>query len=146
LGQPGCFASPSWAAFHWDVAQQLLAESRLRLSWLEMDGVPVAAEYHLAGASTTFAYQGGVAPERLADEPGRLSTIRAIQHAIGEGHATFDLLRGDEPYKAHWRAAPQPAWRLLATAPRAWSKLRHQTWSSVRRVGQLARQLTALFS
>ncbi len=146
LGEPGCFASPTWAAFHRDVASRLLDEGRLRLSWLELDGAPVAAEYHLAGRRTTFAYQGGVDPTRLAEEPGRLSTIRAIQHAIGEGHDRFDLLRGDEPYKAHWRATPRLAWRWQAAAPRRWAKLRRQTWAGARRAAHLARQMTSFFS
>lgn len=145
LGEPGCFASTIWADFHRDVARALLAESALRLSWLELDGVPAAAEYHLAGSRTTFAYQGGVDPARLDEEPGRLSTIRVIQHALAEGHARMDFLRGDEPYKAHWRAEPRPTWRWQAAAPRTWANVRRQTWAGARRVGRLARQVTGLF-
>jgi CelD/BcsL family acetyltransferase involved in cellulose biosynthesis len=146
LGEPGCFASRPWAAFHWDVAQQLLAEGRLRLSLLELDGQPIAAEYHLAGARATYAYQGGVDPLRLDDEPGQLSTICAIKHAIAEGHARFDLLRGDEPYKAHWRAQPRQTSRLIAVPPRIWPKLRHNAWKGARNVALATRQLTGLFS
>jgi hypothetical protein len=144
LGEPGCFTSPVWASFHREVAPRLLAEGRLRLSRLELNGTPAAAEYHLAGSQTTFAYQGGVDPDRLADEPGRLSTIRAIQQAIAEGHSRFDFLRGDEPYKPHWRATPHATWRYQATAPRVWPKLRRQTWAGARHVGRLAKQLTGL--
>ncbi len=146
LGEPGCFASRTWAAFHWDAAQQLLAEGRLRLSLLELDGAPIAAEYHLAGARATFAYQGGVEPSRLDDEPGQLSTICAIKQAIAEGHAHFDLLRGDEPYKAHWRAVPRQALRLVAVPPRMWPKLRHNAWKGARGMAHATRQLTGLFS
>jgi CelD/BcsL family acetyltransferase involved in cellulose biosynthesis len=144
LGEPGCFASPAWAAFHREVAPLLLAAGRLRLSWLELDGQPAAAEYHLAGTRTTFAYQGGVDPTRLDEEPGRLSNIRTIQRAMAEGHARFDFLRGDEPYKAHWRAVARPTWRRQAAAPRVLSKLRRQTWAGARRAGQLARQYVRL--
>ncbi|MCC6493539.1 MAG: GNAT family N-acetyltransferase [Pirellulales bacterium] len=146
LNQPGCFASPTWAAFHWDVAQQLLAAGRLRLSTLQLGGAAIAAEYHLAGGRVTFAYQGGVEPRRLADEPGQLSTLCSLQHAIAEGHARFDLLRGDEPYKAHWRAAPRQAVRLLAIPPRLWPRVRHGAWSGARRLAGAARQYTGLFS
>ncbi len=117
LGEPGCFASPAFTNFHREIAQKLLADGRLRLSWLNLDGAPVAAEYHFAGPTSTFAYQGGVDPERLDEEPGRLSQIAAIQHAIAEGHQTFDFLRGDEPYKAHWRAQPHATYKLTALAP-----------------------------
>ncbi len=114
LRQPGCFATPTWTAFHREVARTLLSEGRLRLSHLELDGRPVAAEYHLAGADATYAYQGGVDPERLADEPGRLSTICSIRRAIAEGHRRFDFLRGDEPYKAHCAHQPHSVIRLQA--------------------------------
>lgn len=116
LGEPGCFASPSFAAFHAEVAPKLLAAGRLRLGWLELDGQPVAAEYQMAGPKCTYAYQGGVDPDRLADEPGRLSNIATLRAAIEEGHTAFDFLRGDEPYKAHWRAQPRATYSLRALA------------------------------
>jgi CelD/BcsL family acetyltransferase involved in cellulose biosynthesis len=146
LGEPGCFASSTWASFHWEIAQQSLAHGRLRLSVLELDGHPVAAEYHLANAKVTYAYQGGVDPDHLSAEPGQLSTICSIQRAISEGHTQFDLLRGDEPYKAHWRAAPKPAMRLTAVPPRLWPQLRHQAFRRVRGASRFAKQFTGLFS
>ena len=105
LGEPGCFASRLFHDFHRDVVDRLLTRQQLRMSWLELDGVPAAAEYHFTDGTTTFAYQGGVDPERLSDEPGRLSTIRCLQRAIAEGHRQIDFMRGDEPYKAHWRGS-----------------------------------------
>jgi CelD/BcsL family acetyltransferase involved in cellulose biosynthesis len=145
LGEPGCFASPRWADFHRDVAAALLKEGRLRLSMLELDGDPVAAEYHLAGSHTTYAYQGGVDPDRLADEPGQLSTICSLQQAIAEGHRSFDLLRGDEPYKAHWRAVPRPTLRLIAAPARRWPRLRHGAWMSMQRARRLAKHVVGMF-
>jgi CelD/BcsL family acetyltransferase involved in cellulose biosynthesis len=146
LGEPGCFASRAWAAFHWDVAQQLLTEQRLRLSVLQLDGRPIAAEYHIAGADATYAYQGGLDPDRLHDEPGQLSTICAIKRAIDEGHRRFDFLRGDEPYKAHWRAAPQGVVRLVAVPSRTLSRLRRAVTTGVREAARAGRQLTGLIS
>ena len=140
LGEPGCFASQRWADFHRDVAGQLLQSGQLRLSWLELGGQPAAAEYHLAGSQATFAYQGGIDPDRLEEEPGRLSTIRTIQHAIGEGHLEFDLLRGDEPYKAHWRATPRPTNNIQIVPPRNSARWRYQAWNCLREARQLTRK------
>jgi CelD/BcsL family acetyltransferase involved in cellulose biosynthesis len=145
LGEPGCFSSPRWAAFHHDVARRMLVDGRLRLSWLELDGAPVAAEYHLAGCNATYAYQGGVDPDRLAEEPGRISTICSIRCAIAEGHTHFDFLRGDEPYKAHWRATPRTVWRWQAAAPRRLPIIRKQAWTAALRIGQLGRRVAAQF-
>lgn len=128
LGEPGCFSSPRFAHFHRDVAEQLLAQNMLRLTWLELDGQPAAVDYDLMGEGITYAYQSGIAPELLDHEPGRLIMITMIRQAIDAGQHGFDFLRGDESYKAHWRAEPRPAfdWRIVADTPRA--RLRHGVW------------------
>lgn len=146
LGEPGCFASDRWSAFHREVARQLLGEGRLRLSWLELEGKPIAAEYHFAGGRTTYAYQGGLDPDRLDEEPGRLSMIRTVQHAIEEGHRKFDLLRGDEPYKPHWRAVAKATEHVQVVPNRQSAKLRYQTWTSLRGAARWVRQVAHLFS
>src|SRR5207244_453594 len=89
---------------------------RLRLHWLELDGRPVAAEYHIAGEDIVYAYQSGIEPEVLHEEPGHLAAIATLQLAIAQGYRAFDFLRGDEPYKAHWRAQPRPPCRRLQNA------------------------------
>ncbi len=140
LGEPGCFASQRWADFHRDVAEQLFQSGRLRLSWLELGGQPVAAEYNLVGQQTTFAYQGGIDPDRLDEGPGQLSLIYTIRHAIDEGHLAFDLLRGDEPYKAHWRATPHPTADLQIVPPRNLARWRYQAWNCLRGASRLTRK------
>jgi CelD/BcsL family acetyltransferase involved in cellulose biosynthesis len=107
LGERGCFASRSFHDFHREVVDRLLKRGQLRMSWMELDGSPAAAEYHLADRRATYAYQGGVDPDRLNEEPGRLSTILCLRAAIEEQHLQLDFLRGDEPYKPHWRATPR---------------------------------------
>lgn len=124
LGEPGCFASTTFHDFHHEVARRMLDRGQLRMSWLALDGSPAAAEYHLADAKATYAYQGGVDPDRLGDEPGRLSTILCLQRAIEEGHKHFDFLRGDEPYKAHWRAEPRPTYDYRVVPNRRLARLR----------------------
>jgi hypothetical protein len=146
LGEPGCFASAPWANFHREVAQELLSAGQLRLSVLELDGQPVAAEYHLASSTATFAYQGGLDPDRRDDEPGQLSMILCVERAIAEGHQRFELLRGDEPYKAHWRAEPTPTVEVTVVSPRTISRLRHYSWNSIRRAGRFVRQFANLLS
>jgi hypothetical protein len=52
----------------------------------------------------------------------------------GNGHERgdlfYDLLRGDEPYKAHWRATPRPSYDATVVPSRASARLRFQ-FSSV---------------
>ena len=110
LGEPGCFASRAFHNFHRELASRLLAAGQLRMSWVDLDGTPIAAEYHFVGGNTVYTYQSGIDPERLDDSPGRLAHMLTIRRAVEEGYRRIDFLRGDEPYKAHWRAVPQPTY------------------------------------
>lgn len=144
LGEPGCFASQTFHNFHREVAKRLLGRGQLRMAWLELDGSPAAAEYHLAGRHTTYAYQGGVDPNRLHEEPGRLSTIHCLRLAIQERHSKFDFLRGDEPYKAHWRAMPNSVVNYRVVPNRRLARLRDNALVFVDTLGNWARN-TAQF-
>lgn len=134
LGDIGCFNSPCFGAFHEEMARTLLARGDLRLQWLELDGTPVAAEYHLLAGDTLYGYQSGIDPDRLDEEPGRLAGIAVIRQAIDEGLAVYDLLRGDEPYKAHWRAHPTSTAQLTLVNPRRRSRARHRVHQFLRRI------------
>lgn len=139
LGEPGCFASRAFHDFHREVVERLLSRGQLRVSWLELDGVPAAAEYHMADSGATYAYQGGVDPDRLADEPGRLSTILCLRAAIEEGHQRVDFLRGDEPYKAHWRATPRATYDCRVIPNRRLARLRGRVWNMADVLGDWVR-------
>jgi len=108
LGDAGCFASREFHDFHHEVAGRLLATGQLRMSWIELDGLPFTAEYDFSGPDTVYTYQGGIDTDRLDQSPGRLEYLLTIQRAIEEGFAHLDFLRGDEPYKAHFRALAKP--------------------------------------
>ncbi len=128
LGSKGCFASARFSSFHYEVAFRLLRAGSLRLEWLELDGQPIAAEYHILGRRVVYAYQSGIEPSALALDPGTLITLATLKQSIEEGRETYDFLRGDEPYKAHWRASPLATEdvRIVPCNPSA--RLRHSLW------------------
>jgi len=128
LGEPGCFRSPRYTAFHREVAPRLLSAGQLRMQLLKLDGRTVAAEYQLAGQGVTYVYQAGIDPERLADEPGHLITAATIKRAIEQGEMAVDFLRGDELYKSHFRATPRPLLALRIVPNRTMSRLRNSLW------------------
>jgi len=128
LGEPGCFTSSRFTDFHRNVMPDLLLAGQLHLDWLALDGRPVAAEYRLAGQGVVYAYQAGIDPDSLEHSPGRLSQIAFLRRAIEEGYRAVDFLRGDEPYKAHWRAQPRPSLEIRVVPARAAAKLRHGVW------------------
>jgi CelD/BcsL family acetyltransferase involved in cellulose biosynthesis len=129
-GWPGCFASERFLKFHREVALRLLAFDALLMSWLEVDGRPVAAEYHLAGDHIVYAYQSGIAHDALDFQPGHLSHLATIRRAIERGDRAFDFLRGDEPYKSHWRAVPRATLEARIVPPRIGPQIRQGIWAA----------------
>ena len=125
LGQQGCFARPRFLAFHRDVGGEFFRSSCVDVTWMELDGRPLAAEYQLLGSDVVYAYQSGIDPTRLEHEPGRLAVTAALLRSIEQGRRCYDFLRGDEPYKAHWRAVPRPMWEVRVVPRRAGARLRH---------------------
>ncbi len=129
-GWPGCFASQRFLKFHREVSLRMLAFDALLMSWLEIDGRAVAAEYHLAGDRIVYAYQSGVAPKALHFQPGHLSHLATIRRAIERGDRAFDFLRGDEPYKSHWRAVARPTYDVCVVPPRIGPRIRQAVRSA----------------
>jgi CelD/BcsL family acetyltransferase involved in cellulose biosynthesis len=124
LGEPGCFASRAFHDFHHEVALHLLATGQLRMSWIDVDGSPIATEYQFVGSKTNYSYQSGIDPDHMNISPGHLANIFSVRRAIEEGRAHFDFLRGDEPYKSFWLATPRPTFDCVMVPNRRLAKLR----------------------
>jgi CelD/BcsL family acetyltransferase involved in cellulose biosynthesis len=89
-------------AFHRDFASAMLDRGWLRLCFLEVDGEAVAVDYGWCIGGRYSSYQAGFS-ERYANRGvGFLVLASAIRGAINEGAREFDLLRGDESYKARY--------------------------------------------
>jgi hypothetical protein len=136
VGEPGCFASKSFNDFHREVMPLLLSNGQLQLQWLELDGKPVAIEYDLAGGGVVYAYQSGIDPDASKENPGTLLTLLTLRRAIEQGFRAVDFLRGNEPYKLHWKAAPRPQIDTHVVANRTASRLRHGLWMAGSNVKQ----------
>lgn len=126
FGETGAFADERFTAFHREVTEQLLADDALRLSWIELDGRPVAAEYQVVGNHVVYAYQSGIDPASLDLEPGRLAMMATLRRAIENRFRSFDLLRGDEPYKAHWRGRPRASMEVSIFSSQGADWLKHR--------------------
>ncbi|HPP51861.1 MAG TPA: GNAT family N-acetyltransferase [Thermoguttaceae bacterium] len=140
LGQPDCFVSSRFETFHRQIAPELLAAGLLELHWLEVDGQPTAAEYHLLGDGTIYVYQSGIAPTAECPSPGEWIYLALVRRAIERGCRYFDLLRGDEAYKAHWRATPRRLETLWIAAPHLSAGWRYGIYRTGRRVKQWLRR------
>jgi len=139
LGEPGCFASDNFSGFLHEAAEQMAAENCLRLYWIEWQGEPIAAEFQLLGDTAVYAYQAGMAPDQLEQQPGRLSCIVGLKQAIAESSPAFDFLRGNESFKAHWGATPRPSLFARVAPRKPLALARHVAWLAGRRTKELVK-------
>jgi len=143
LGQPGCFATPGFDGFLKLVAERFLELDQLRLQWIELNGQPVAIEFDLAGGDVVYLYQSGIEPQAASDRPGWLGAIAALRRCGEDGYRAFDFMRGDEPYKAHWRAQPIALVDLRITAGQPAARVRQIIWRGAQRGKLLAKRVRA---
>jgi CelD/BcsL family acetyltransferase involved in cellulose biosynthesis len=87
------------APFHREFATQALHQGWLRLWFLEIDGMPVAALYGFRFAGVESVYQSGRDPA-LRDQPlGFVIQVKAVRQALEDGVGEYRLGRGGEAYK-----------------------------------------------
>lgn len=117
-GESGVLADPRLHPLHAEAAASLLRRGTLRLHALLLAGEPVAVLYGFVQRDRTYMYLSGLDPRASSCSPGMLLLHHAIAQAIGEGHAAFDMLRGDESYKDDWGVTrtPNVALRLRKAA------------------------------
>ncbi|QEG01744.1 hypothetical protein Mal15_58230 [Stieleria maiorica] len=125
-GTTGCFDHPPFEAFLRDAAAQLLDAGLLELIIATHDGAAVAAHFAIADKDHWYFYQSGMDPDAEALRPGLSMFCHAIRESIVTGRKTFDMMRGDEPYKLRWRAELLPAQEIRVCSPRRAAQLRHQ--------------------
>lgn len=133
----GVFTDQRFRNFHETVARELLDRQQLRLAWLECAGRPLAVEYQFFDANTVYAYQAGIDLAMDEYSPGKLTMMAAIQFAIARGCSCFDLLGGDEPYKANWRAVPISCHDLRIWPKRGRGAVEWGLWTAYMQVIQL---------
>jgi CelD/BcsL family acetyltransferase involved in cellulose biosynthesis len=118
----------------------MFSQQKLRLVVLYLEGQPAAVEYGFLGDKTIFHYQCGFDPAFADAQPGWISLAATLRWAIGAGYRTFDMLRGDEPYKASFGAEPMPLMQTRIVGCQRSARLRHLAWRTQAAVKRLARK------
>ena len=136
----GVFSDRRFSSFLERVAGELLKQGRLRLAWLELDGRPLAVEYQFYDSTAVYAYQAGIDLTMDHCSPGKLTMMAAIRFGIERGCRYFDLLGGDEPYKANWRATPTACHDLRVWPRRGRGYLEWSLWAAYLRSAMILKQ------
>jgi CelD/BcsL family acetyltransferase involved in cellulose biosynthesis len=104
--------------FHREFTTLALDRGWLRLYVLKIGDRPAAAVYALNRKGRALYYQAGVAPEHSGMSLGLVALGLSIQHALEEGAVEYDLLHGNEEYKALWASETREL-HLIEAYPRS---------------------------
>jgi CelD/BcsL family acetyltransferase involved in cellulose biosynthesis len=114
-GEKADFMTPGVERFFRDIADALAALGRLRLGVLRAHDEDAAVLFAFAYRGTLALYNAAYDPALASLSIGIVSHAWAIREAIAERFDTYDLLRGDEPYKYDLGAKDRWLGRLEAT-------------------------------
>jgi CelD/BcsL family acetyltransferase involved in cellulose biosynthesis len=95
-------------SFHLDFARSALRQGWLRLWFLEVDGAAVAAWYGWRLGRSYAYYQAGFDPAWKHLSVGFVLMVHTVRSAIEEGASQYDMLLGDESYKARFTNSSEP--------------------------------------
>lgn len=96
-------------------APALIAQGKLWLTTLYINNEPAACTLQFPHADGPMLYNCGFDAAKKEWSSGVVLTAQIIQRAIESGAKTFDLLRGEEPYKYKLGATNRPLWMLNLT-------------------------------
>lgn len=134
LGEPGCFADPTFEAFLKNAIRGLLDRELADLFIIYNSEVPCASQLLIHSESSCMMYQSGVNPDFLSDEPGYQAIVVAMDRGIERGAAFYDFLRGDESYKSRWNTTREPILRRRFIPRKLSAQLKHNTWVAGRTI------------
>ncbi len=98
-GDKSGFMTPDVERFFRDVADTLAPLDRLRLGVLSFAGADAAVLFGFSVGRVLQLYNAAYDPGLASLSVGIVSHAWEIREAIAQGYTTYDLLRGDEPYK-----------------------------------------------
>jgi CelD/BcsL family acetyltransferase involved in cellulose biosynthesis len=116
-GEKADFMTPDVERFFRDIADAMAPLGRLRLGVLRAHDEDAAVLFAFAYRGTLAQYNAAYDPALASLSIGIVSHAWAIREAIGERFDTYDLLRGDEPYKYDLGATDRWLGKLEASLP-----------------------------
>ncbi|HET7197485.1 MAG TPA: GNAT family N-acetyltransferase [Burkholderiales bacterium] len=114
FGGSESFASVEYLEFHRRVMRACLPRGWLRLYCLEVGGAIAAMMYAYRFRGVVYCVQTGFDPALARLKVGNVLFGHVLEHAIGEGNAAFDFLRGDHDYKDQLATAHRETFAVLA--------------------------------
>lgn len=135
----GAFGNPRILRFHERLIAQSGGGDGAQLIRVNAGDQTVGYVYNLIWRGTSYFYQAGIDYKRFGDcgSPGLLLLTRAVEHALANGLARFELMAGDSAYKRTlgmaeskmvWLSLDRNGW--ASALRRAWWRLRGEAQES----------------
>jgi CelD/BcsL family acetyltransferase involved in cellulose biosynthesis len=113
----GFFARDDMHTWVKALARELVGDGTFRLHRLDVGGLPAASAISLVHGREWGLYNTAFDPTLGSLAPGMVMVGLLIERAAEERCTTFDLLRGDEPYKYRFGAVDRRLERLTIVRP-----------------------------
>ena len=128
----GTSFDPAEEAFLRDFASSLGRLGLLRMWTLDVDGAPAAVSLNWRLGPRTFGYSQAYDRAYASFGVGMALLAHAVRAAAQEGCESFDMLRGDEQFKAGFHITPSPVTSYRVVRRRSRALLEEQALASVR--------------
>lgn len=117
-GQPGMISANRSADFLRDIAEAFRGRKMLLFFSLRFQGEIVAVIMAFAHRNVLYGYLSAFDPSYADFGFGRIMLFDSLRFAFERRFASWNFLRGNEPYKLDWGAVAIPKSRLVITRPR----------------------------
>jgi CelD/BcsL family acetyltransferase involved in cellulose biosynthesis len=112
VGEKGRFMVPGMELFFRRLAEELLPDGTMRLSFIEANGRRIAGAMGFRWRDRFLLYNSAFDHAEGRVAPGMVLVAELIRAAIEEGRRGFDMLKGDLPYKYRFGAKRRRVMRL----------------------------------
>jgi CelD/BcsL family acetyltransferase involved in cellulose biosynthesis len=103
--------------FYSDIAHWAAERGWLQLSFLRLDGRPLAFHFNLRYGGVIYTLKGGYDRSFARFSPSKLLHHEMIRRAFAEGLARYEFLGGEESWKREWTQTVRERLALEAFAP-----------------------------
>jgi CelD/BcsL family acetyltransferase involved in cellulose biosynthesis len=105
---------PETRDFYAGLARWAVGREALRLSFLRLDGRPLAFQLGLEEGGVYFFVKGGYDPASSRFAPAKLLVSEVLRHAFSIGLQRFEFLGPPEPFKLEWTSTCHDLKRVQA--------------------------------
>jgi CelD/BcsL family acetyltransferase involved in cellulose biosynthesis len=140
-GGSTAFQTPALRAFHHDVTSRALDAGWLRLFSLRLNDTIAAVTYCFHVNGKFYLYQHGFNRQFWHYSVGMVVLGLTIRAALEEGASEFDMLYGEERYKALWASETRQLDRIELFPPHLGGRLHRRTVDAERSMRMLARRI-----